>query len=673
MGIPLPISEVPGETPYIQYIATSGQTVFPYPFVITQDSDLVVIYNGAALGTDTGYSLTGQGNDTGGNVVFVAPAVAGDIVTIFRDVPIARLTQFAQNGGFSSAAFNAEFNNIYLILQQLQQSGSLALQVPNSNNPAAVTVLTPAAYANKYLAFDANGNPTPAVLTNSGTVTGSLILSFLSQSVLGGIINPRTAAEVTAGVFPVNTIYPQGFVLRYGTNTTPGSTDMTVALQAALTVGGPVYLPPGVIRVTSNVTISTPGTFIYGSEFGSTITTSSATADVIDVQASDVTLKEFVINSSVTRTAGYYVNVGIAGTQCGNVRIKNVQMIGFFNGVGYLGEGGSVFRLTDCFLNTSVAGGICVNINTTLTSADMVLRDLYILGPPTGAQPAVGVQICQAGDITLDHISTVSAGTGLNIAPQAGQIVQLLIASNCEFDSGSGTGVQFAMASTGSVQLAKLSNVWSCSNANGFVLGSTGQGTLLRSEFSQCTGSSNTANGFLINFSGVTDTVVEGSSFAANNAGFTAVSGVVRFKLIGNIIGSTGEFGDNATGLALLGSNDEFYIAGNDIAENTTPFDIVVPTTGVAGQTWFIKDNWGIITKSEGVVMLTSAATTTAVTHGLPAIPAAQDITLTPITGWGTAGTWWNSAQGASTFIVSTSANPGAGVQFAWKARIWGA
>ena len=57
MAIPLNLSEVPNMTPYIQYIADSGQTVYPYPFPITQDSDLVVVINGVTLATDTGYSL----------------------------------------------------------------------------------------------------------------------------------------------------------------------------------------------------------------------------------------------------------------------------------------------------------------------------------------------------------------------------------------------------------------------------------------------------------------------------------------------------------------------------------------------------------------------------------------------------------------------------------------
>src|SRR5580692_4981175 len=104
MAIPLSLDQVQDQTPSVQYVASAGQTVFPYPFAITQDSDLVVYVNGIAQQTDQGYSLTGQGNDTGGNVISNAGLTAGTIVTLIRDVPIERLTQFSQNGGFSSSA-----------------------------------------------------------------------------------------------------------------------------------------------------------------------------------------------------------------------------------------------------------------------------------------------------------------------------------------------------------------------------------------------------------------------------------------------------------------------------------------------------------------------------------------------------------------------------------------
>jgi hypothetical protein len=80
----------------------------------------------------------------------------------------------------------------------------------------------------------------------------------------------QTPAEKLALITPVNYAYPPGDVRRYGSNTTPGTTDMTAAIQAAVSVaqagsiGGYVYIPVGIYLVTSTITITKDRTHIYG-------------------------------------------------------------------------------------------------------------------------------------------------------------------------------------------------------------------------------------------------------------------------------------------------------------------------------------------------------------------------------------------------------------------------
>lgn len=257
MAIPLNLSEVPNLTPYVQYVSGSGQTVFPYPFPITQDSDLIAVVNGVTLNTDSGYTLSGQGNDTGGNLTFTLGQTAGAIVTLFRDITIERITQIGQNSGFSSTAFNAEYNNIYLILQQLEASIGQCLQVPNTNNPAPVTLLTPGAYANKYLSFDANGNPTPAVLTSSGALT---------QALLAGLLFPQTIFESTAPASPQYTGQAGFDIRRYGALTANADNlfAFNEAVAAASVVGGAIYVPAGTWKCSQNVNITASNIRVYG-------------------------------------------------------------------------------------------------------------------------------------------------------------------------------------------------------------------------------------------------------------------------------------------------------------------------------------------------------------------------------------------------------------------------
>lgn len=79
-------------------------------------------------------------------------------------------------------------------------------------------------------------------------------------------------AEITAGVVIVNEIYSPGIVDRYGNNTTPGTTDMTTAIQAAVDVahqygyGGEVHFLHSVYRTTSAIVYPLLGVHIamYG-------------------------------------------------------------------------------------------------------------------------------------------------------------------------------------------------------------------------------------------------------------------------------------------------------------------------------------------------------------------------------------------------------------------------
>jgi hypothetical protein len=66
----------------------------------------------------------------------------------------------------------------------------------------------------------------------------------------------RTGAEIAAGVTPTNFAYAPGHVLRYGTNTVPGTTDMTAALNATGTAvgsGGRVIWPAGTYLTTGPI------------------------------------------------------------------------------------------------------------------------------------------------------------------------------------------------------------------------------------------------------------------------------------------------------------------------------------------------------------------------------------------------------------------------------------
>lgn len=64
----------------------------------------------------------------------------------------------------------------------------------------------------------------------------------------------RTAAEIALLVTPTNYAYPEGTADRYGTNTTPGTTDMTSAIQTAINVSAQARRPAELLGSTYLVT-----------------------------------------------------------------------------------------------------------------------------------------------------------------------------------------------------------------------------------------------------------------------------------------------------------------------------------------------------------------------------------------------------------------------------------
>jgi hypothetical protein len=422
----------------------------------------------------------------------------------------------------------------------------------------------------------AAGSNTQVQFNNSGAFGASEDLTWNGITLyIGGIpavTYKLTAAESAASVTPVNYTYPAGYVLRYGTNTTPGTTDMTAAIQAAVNVegiagGGQVIMPPGLLLVSSAISVTYANVYVIGSGWGTTVETSSATADVFDVGANGVTLSDFVIGTTTTRTGGYFVNINATVNYSKTIR---VHMINFYNGWGNTGAGAcNSISYEDSFLSTNVAGGAGVYISTTTNDVNVVFDHLDILGPSSGSQPNAGVQIINVGDATLRRISTVYVGTGLLGEPGASQTIQLLTVSDSEFDSGSSNGVALnGGGGSGQVQLVKASNIWSASNA---VAGYSLSGNILSSQFVNVNGSGNGDFGFIINNTTVVNTSIVNSAFGQNTYGFLTVGGVGSFQLTNDVFGPNGEFTANAYGIYLsAGSGNTYTIIGNNLCGNST-------------------------------------------------------------------------------------------------------
>lgn len=356
MTVPASLSSVPDVSPYIQYIASSGQTVFPYPFPITQDADLVVVVSGVTQSTDSGYSVSGVGVTGGGNVTFTLGQSAGAIITLYRDIQIERISQIAQNSGFSSTVFNNEFNNFFLIAQQLQASIAQCLQIPNTNNPVPVTTLTPAAYAGYYLSFDTHGNPQPATLTSSGSLT---------QAIIAGLLTPQTAAELSAGVTPSSNVYPPLNPFRDGADGLGGANDETawakvrsvIAQCSNMALWQNLLSIGGWMQSAAEAAVSFLGNFLYPSDSSgklsvfrfmtqAQIAAVQGGANTVDVSAAVQAANDFLEGGAL----GGILSLTLSGAMSGYTN-------GFYPNVSMSGGSGQF-----AYCAVTVAGGVITSI-----------------------------------------------------------------------------------------------------------------------------------------------------------------------------------------------------------------------------------------------------------------------------------------------------------------------
>jgi hypothetical protein len=301
----------------------------------------------------------------------------------------------------------------------------------------------------------------------------SLLAATSSQAQSGAPFYAQTAAETTAGVTPINYGYVPGDVRRYGADPT-GSADSTTAIQNALNVVQPVYLPAGNYTITAalnngvskrrihgdgpalsvlrptgaiNTLINTaPLSCMLMSDFG--IQGDASTLDGI-TQAANTTVYESRFENLDVWTGGraFYLPSEF------NMELVNCQGSSYNDNVFEL-NGGNSTCLRGCYAHQVPAGKYGYRIY-----ASAHLDSCTGIDSPTGG-----------GDWGLFG-AAISRGDAVN----ANYLITL---TNCDIEDFNNTGVRLRTTGiakiTGSVFQAKASGsyqaeVW-CEYSNGLVI-----------------------------------------------------------------------------------------------------------------------------------------------------------------------------------------------------------
>ena len=148
------------------YSGNGSNTTFAYGFYIPASTDIQVIVR-SSTGTETvksegtgsaNYSITGVGNSSGGNVVFVTAPLSTDTVVLRRNTAKTQATDYVANDPFPAETHEDALDKLTIISQDLQEQVDRSLKLSRTNTMTSTEFTVGATdRANKILAFDSSG------------------------------------------------------------------------------------------------------------------------------------------------------------------------------------------------------------------------------------------------------------------------------------------------------------------------------------------------------------------------------------------------------------------------------------------------------------------------------------------------------------------------------------
>lgn len=297
--------KMPDVTPVVRYVGNGMETVYEYGFPIFASEDLAVYLNGAKQ--TSGFTITGAGETAGGSVTFETAPALGVIITLARELPIERVTDYLEGGDFSANSINTELDYMIASIQQVDRVNDLALRYGEHENPVSGILPDKTVRANKALGFNAYGEPIAVSLE------GSMASPNFTPSGSGAAT--RTSHDKFSDLISVKDFGAIGDGIANDTN----------AFINALAAKDSVFVPQGTYRITSTIRLNARKTLI-GAGQKSVIHCQSSGFNAIEVVEDYVTISNLRIEGGNVGIKLYGLTRPVVQTSVSDVTIVAPQI-----------------------------------------------------------------------------------------------------------------------------------------------------------------------------------------------------------------------------------------------------------------------------------------------------------------------------------------------------------
>jgi len=381
--------------PRVQYtVGGSAQTAFTVNFRFFAEGDLVV-YDGttqltyAASPSDaTEYSVSGAGEASGGTVTLGGSGVTNTTITIVRDVPVARSTDFPASGPFQIDSLNDELDKFAAMIAERETQITRTLSAPDTD-PTGIDMALPAKAdrLGKYLQFNSTTG-LPEAGPNSADVTA---LADVATDI-------ATLADIEDGTVATNAIQTVGGISGNVTTVAGISSDVTAVAGDSTEIGTVATNLTGSNTIGTVAGISADVTTVAG--ISSNVTTvAGISSDVTTVAADGTDIGTVAgISSDVTTVAGIssdVTTVAADGTDIGTVAGISADV------TSVAGVAANVSTVAGVSADVTTVAGISADVTVAATNvADITnFADVYI--GPSASDPTqrADTSALQAGDL----------------------------------------------------------------------------------------------------------------------------------------------------------------------------------------------------------------------------------------------------------------------------------